>query len=69
VEFWPLIVVAAGGVLTALKFWNNVNDLVQEQHSFKATVETRRDQSHKDLEEIRMRLTRLEQWQSDHEFH
>ena len=64
-EYWPLIAVVAGGVVTGVTFWNNVKTIVEEQKAFKATVEARRDQSHKDMEDIRTRLTKLEQWKED----
>lgn len=59
-EYWPLIVVVVGGIVTAITFWNNVNGLIAEQKEFKATVDARRDQSHRDMEDIRTRLTKLE---------
>ena len=59
-DFWPLIVVAVGGVVTAITFWNNVNSLIADQKAFKATVDARRDQAHKDMEDIRSRITKLE---------
>ena len=68
-QYWPLLVVAAGGVVTAITFYNNVSELVAEQKAFKSTVEARRDQTHKDLEDIRTRLTKLEQWRDDIEHH
>jgi len=64
-DFWPLIVVVAGGIVTAISFYNNVSQLVSDQKSFKATVDARRDQAHKELEDIRTRLTELEQWKRD----
>ena len=64
-QYWPLIVVAVGGIVTAITFWNNVNSLIGEQKAFKATVDARRDLNHKDMEDIRTRLTRLEQWKED----
>jgi len=64
-DFWPLIVVVAGGIVTAISFYNNVSNLVSEQKAFKTTVDARRDQAHKDLEDIRTRLTILEQWKHD----
>lgn len=64
-EYWPLITVVIGGIVTAITFWNNVNGLVSDQRSFKATVEDRRTKSHDDMEAIRTRLTKLEQWKED----
>jgi len=64
-DFWPLIVVVAGGIVTAITFYNNVSELVAEQKAFKSTVDARRDQTHKDLEDIRTRLTVLETWKHD----
>ena len=64
-EYWPLLVVAAGGIVTAITFYNNVSELVAEQKAFKSTVDARREQTHRDLEDIRTRLTVLETWKHD----
>ena len=64
-EYWPLIVVVAGGIVTAINFYSNVNGLIAEQKAFKATVEDRRTKNHDDMEAIRIRLTKLEQWKED----
>ena len=63
--YWPLIVVAVGGIVTAITFWNNVNGLIADQKAFKSTVDERRDNNRKELEDIRTRITRLEQWKGD----
>ena len=65
IEYWPLLVVAAGGIVTAINFYSNVNGLISEQKAFKSTIDARRDQTHKDMEDIRTRLTKLEQWKDD----
>lgn len=59
-EYWPLITLAVGGIVTAITFWNNVNSLISEQKAFKATVEDRRTKNHDDMESIRTRETKLE---------
>jgi len=64
-EYWPLIVVSVGGIVTAITFWNNVNGLVADQKEFKKTVDTRKDAHQKESEDIRIRLTKLEQWKDD----
>lgn len=64
-DFWPLIVVAIGGVVTAITTWNNINGVISDQKAFKATVEERRNKTHDDLESIRTRITKLEQWKED----
>lgn len=64
-EYWPLLIVVAGGIVTAINFYSNVNALISEQKAFKSTVEERRQKTHDDMEAIRMRLTRLEQWKED----
>ena len=64
-EYWPLIVVVVGGIVTAITFWNNVNGLISDQKAFKGTVDARRDQHQIEMETLRTRVTKLEQWKED----
>ena len=64
-DYWPLALVVIGGVVTAITTWNNINGVIAEQKAFKATVEERRTKTHDDMEAIRTRLTKLEQWKDD----
>lgn len=66
-EFWPLIVVSVGGIVTAITFWNNVNSLIADQKAFKANIEDRRAKTHDDMEAVRTRITKLETWREIHE--
>lgn len=52
--------------MACVTFYNNVKSIVEEQKAFKATVESRREKSHQDMEDIRTRLTKLEQWKYDY---
>ena len=65
-EFWPLIVVSVGGIVTAITFWNNVNGLIADQKAFKLTIDERRAKTRDEMEEVRHRITKLEQYKEDH---
>lgn len=51
--------------MASVTFYSNVKSVVDEQKAFKATVEARREKSHQDMEDVRTRLTKLEQWKED----
>lgn len=64
-DLWPLWLTLLGGVAACFKFYFNVADLAESQKAFKTTVDARRDKNHEDMESIRVRLARLEQWKED----
>jgi hypothetical protein len=64
-DYWPLITVVIGGIVTAITTWNNINGVIAEQKAFKASIEERRAKTHDEMEAIRMRITKLEQWKED----
>lgn len=66
-EYWPLIVVAVSGIVAAITFWNNVKDVIADQKAFKATVDSRKEVHQHEMEDIRVRLAKLEQWKTDRE--
>lgn len=64
-DYWQLILVLSGGLVAIITFYNNVKNIVDDQKNFKATVDARRDKNHDDMESIRTRLVKLEQWKED----
>lgn len=59
-DYWQLLLVLGGGIVACVTFYNNVKTIVDEQKAFKLTVDARRDQNHKDMEDMRTRLTKIE---------
>lgn len=60
IELWPLWLTLAGGVVTAVNFYQNVKDLSEKQKSWQATSDARRDANRKEFEDINTRLTIIE---------
>ena len=60
IALWPLWSMLAVGTVTAVNFYQKVNDLVADQKAMKARSDERRDRNREEFEEIRTRLTRLE---------
>lgn len=59
-ELWPIWMLLAGGLVTAINFYNTVNNLANDEKSWKQTIEARRDANRKEEEAIEIRLTKLE---------
>lgn len=55
-DYWQLILVAVGGIVGAITFYNQVRTVVEEQRAFKETVEDRRTKSRDELEAIRIKI-------------
>jgi hypothetical protein len=59
-ELWPLWLTLLGGGVTAINFYNKVNDLIADQKAWKQSAETRRESMRKEIETINTRLAVLE---------
>lgn len=55
-DYWQLILVAVGGIVGAITFYNQVRTVVEEQRAFKATVEDRRTRTRDEMEAIRIKI-------------
>lgn len=55
-DYWQLILVAVGGIVGAITFYNQVRTVVEEQRAFKATVEERRTKTRDEMEAIKIKI-------------
>ena len=60
IELWPLWLTLAGGVVTAVNFYNTVKNLADDQKTWKAVSDQRRDANRQEFESLRTRMTILE---------
>lgn len=60
IELWPLWLALSGGAVACVKFYFTVADISQDQQTWKASSEQRRESTHRELDEIRIRITKIE---------
>lgn len=60
IELWPLWLTVLGGIAACFKFYFTVTDLDAGQKKWQASSEQRREKNHDEMEDLRIRMTRLE---------
>lgn len=60
IELWPLWITLAGGIVTAVNFYETVKDLAAKQKNWEVNSEARRDANRKEFEQINTRLAVIE---------
>lgn len=60
ISLWPLWMALAGGAVTAVNFYQKVNDIIRKQENFEAQSDQRKDKNSLEKEDIRNRLTKVE---------
>jgi len=62
VQFWPLIMVVGAGVAGYLKLSFTVDQLASQSEQRAKSIDVQRDIRNSEMENIRIRLTKLEDW-------
>lgn len=57
IELWPLWLALLGGAVTAINFYNKVNDLVNDQKAWKGTTDQRRAETLKEMSDLKIRVS------------
>lgn len=60
IALWPLWAMLAGGIVTAINFYNTVKGIADDQKAWKATLDARREANRQEMEKIRERLIVVE---------
>ena len=59
-KFWPIFVILGGGIAGYLKLKWTVDELAASQRAYKTIIEDRRQKARDEMEDIRVRLSILE---------
>lgn len=60
IALWPLWLTLAGGGVTAVNFYQKVNEIIRKQDYLEAQADQRKDKNSAEKEDMRSRLTKLE---------